>query len=152
MQIQLKKRQQQKTFIVEKTAMTDHSENCPNIPSHFKIFSTFGDSGSSGRQITLSQSDRWLRQAKVIDGWNLTTIDTVIAFRKISKGSIWLEYESCRVFLDYLSKQKHLNISEVIEKLEVCGRPSFNSLKISFCKSTQYNLFEIENKIKQVFS
>ena len=37
--------------------------------------------GSDGTQITLSQSDKWLRQAKVIDGWNITTTDTAIAFR-----------------------------------------------------------------------
>ena len=84
------KRNREKTFIVEKSTMADHLENCQNIKSQFELFSKFGDSGSSGRQITLSQSDRWLRQAKVIDGWNLTTIDTAIAIRKISKGSIWL--------------------------------------------------------------
>ena len=37
--------------------------------------------GSDGTQITLSQSDKWLRQAKVIDGWSVTTTDTAIAFR-----------------------------------------------------------------------
>ena len=41
--------------------------------------------GSDGTQITLSQSDKWLRQAKVIDGWSVTTTDTAIAFR-------WLLY------------------------------------------------------------
>ena len=84
------KRSRENTFIVAKTAMTDHSEKCQNIQSHFELFSKFGDSGSNGSQITLSQSDRWLMKAKVIDGWNLTTIDTAIAITKISKGSIWL--------------------------------------------------------------
>ena len=28
-----------------------------------------------------SQSDRWLRQAELMDGWTLSTIDTAIAFR-----------------------------------------------------------------------
>ena len=54
----------------------------------FELFSKFGGSGSHESQIKLSQSDKWLRQAKVIDSWNVTTTDTAIAFRKISRGSI----------------------------------------------------------------
>ena len=45
------------------------------------MLSNFPLSGSDGTQITLSQSDKWLRQAKVIDGWSVTTTDTAIAFR-----------------------------------------------------------------------
>ena len=76
------------------------SWKCPDIHYQFESFSRFGDSskfsftiisnicsltillsGSDGSQLTLSQSDKWLRQAKVIDGWNVTTTDTAIAFR-----------------------------------------------------------------------
>ena len=47
--------------------------------------------GSDGTQITLSQSDKWLRQAKVIDGWSVTTTDTAIAFRWLLLSSThWL--------------------------------------------------------------
>ena len=31
--------------------------------------------------MTLTQSDKWLRQAGVLDTWSLTTIDTALAFR-----------------------------------------------------------------------
>jgi hypothetical protein len=31
--------------------------------------------------MTLTQSDKWLRQAGVIDGWEVTTTDTAIFFR-----------------------------------------------------------------------
>ena len=55
---------------------------CPDLHLQFEMFSKFGDSGSDGSQITLSQSDKWLRQAGVIDGWQVTTTDTAIAFRK----------------------------------------------------------------------
>ncbi len=41
----------------------------------------WGDSRSDGNQITLTQSDKWLRQAGVIDGWEVTTTDTAIFFR-----------------------------------------------------------------------
>ena len=79
----------------------------------FELFSKFGESGSDGSQITLTQSDKWLRQAKVIDGWNLTTTDTAITFRKISRGSIWLEYNPWRQFLEELATRKELNMQEV---------------------------------------
>ena len=41
----------------------------------------WGDSRSDGNQMTLTQSDKWLRQAGVIDGWEVTTTDTAIFFR-----------------------------------------------------------------------
>jgi len=43
----------------------------------FKAFSKFGDP-----LITLSQSDKWMKQAKVIDGKKITTTDTGIYFKK----------------------------------------------------------------------
>ena len=76
--------------------ISSNSYSCPDLHGQFELFSKFGESGSSGSKITLSQSDRWLRQAKVIDGWSVTTIDTAIAFRKISRGSIWLEFKLWR--------------------------------------------------------
>ena len=53
----------------------------------FELFSMFGGSGPHGSQITLA-----IRLAKVIDSWDVTTTDTAIAFKKISHGSIWLDY------------------------------------------------------------
>ena len=50
--------------------------------SSFKAFSKFGDSKSDGKLITLSQSDKWMKQAKVIDGKKITTTDTGIYFKK----------------------------------------------------------------------
>ena len=84
-----------------------------DLLEQFQIFSKFGNSTSDGSQITLTQSDKWLRQAKVIDGWNVTTTDTAIAFRKISRGSIWLSYASWRKFLQELSDRADLNMMEV---------------------------------------
>ena len=50
--------------------------------SSFKAFAKFGDTKSDGKQITLSQSDKWMKQAKVIDGKKITTTDTGIYFKK----------------------------------------------------------------------
>ena len=99
----------------------------PDLHYQFESFSKFGDSGSDGTQITLSQSDKWLRQAGVIDGWTISTTDTAIAFRKISRGSIWLEYNPWREFLEELCERKGLSMREVIEKLETCGKPMLNA-------------------------
>lgn len=49
----------------------------------FKAFSKFGDPKSDGKLITLSQSDKWMKQAKVIDGKKITTTDTGIYFKKL---------------------------------------------------------------------
>lgn len=50
--------------------------------ANFKAFSKFGDPKSDGKSITLSQSDKWMKQAKVIDGKKITTTDTGIYFKK----------------------------------------------------------------------
>ena len=85
----------------------------PNLHHQFLLFARFGETCSDGSQITLTQSDKWLRQAKVIDGWNVTTTDTAIAFRKIGKGSVRLSFSSWRLFLQALSDEAGLNIAEV---------------------------------------
>ncbi|OQR71302.1 hypothetical protein BIW11_11084 [Tropilaelaps mercedesae] len=51
----------------------------------FKTFAKFGDSKGSGDLMSLSNSDRWWKQARVIDGRRVTTTDTGIYFRKIAK-------------------------------------------------------------------
>ena len=55
------------------------------LREQFEAFSKFGDKSADGKTIKLSQSDKWFKQAKVIDGKKITTTDTGIAFRKISK-------------------------------------------------------------------
>ena len=97
------------------------SWRCPDLLFQFQMFSKFGESGSDGSQITLTQSDKWLRQAKVIDGWNVTTTDTAIAFRKISRGSTRLSYPGWLVFLRELAETKRLPLPQVWARLEqVC--------------------------------
>ena len=95
-----------------------------DLQYQFELFAKFGGSSSDGRQITLSQSDKWLRQAKVIDSWNVTTTDTAIAFRKISRGSIWLDYLAWREFLEEFTTRAKLDFQTVVDKLEACGEPS----------------------------
>ena len=51
----------------------------------FGAFAKFGDKKADGKTIKLSQSDKWFKQAKVIEGKKMSTTDTGIAFRKIGK-------------------------------------------------------------------
>lgn len=53
-----------------------------SLEDQFIAFSKFGDTKSTGATITLTQSDKWMKQAKVIDGKKISTIDTGICFNK----------------------------------------------------------------------
>ena len=86
----------------------------------------FGGSETQGERITLTQSDKWLRQAGVFDAWNITTIDTALAFRKISRGCIYLEFPAWRDFLEEFVMRTRQDMDRVLEKLEGCGSPSSN--------------------------
>ncbi|CAG2059856.1 unnamed protein product [Timema podura] len=87
----------------------------------FAAFSKFGDTKSDGHSITLSQSDKWMKQAKVIDGKNLTTTDTGIAFNKFRSRTISLE--DYRKFVEDLAKSKNLDPEDLMSKLMGCGAP-----------------------------
>ena len=54
----------------------------PSLREQFRAFSKFGDTKSDGKHLTLSQSDKWMKQAKVIDPKTITTTDTAIHFKK----------------------------------------------------------------------
>ena len=55
------------------------------LKEQFEAFAKFGDKSADGKTIKLSQSDKWFKQAKVIQPKKVSTTDTGIAFRKISK-------------------------------------------------------------------
>lgn len=51
----------------------------------FRIYAKFGDSNRSGETITLTCSDKWLRQAKIVDNRRVSTTDTGIYFKQVAK-------------------------------------------------------------------
>ncbi|XP_012172353.1 tubulin polymerization-promoting protein homolog [Bombus vosnesenskii] len=87
----------------------------------FKAFSKFGDPKSDGKLITLSQSDKWMKQAKVIDGKKITTTDTGIYFKK--HKSMKLGIEQYKAFLEELAKNKKVDLAEMKKKMANCGPP-----------------------------
>ncbi|XP_017844254.1 tubulin polymerization-promoting protein homolog isoform X2 [Drosophila busckii] len=91
----------------------------------FKAFSKFGDTKSDGKLITLSQSDKWMKQAKVIDK-QITTTDTGIQFKKLKAMKVTItDYNK---FLDDLAKTKGVSMAEIKKKMANCGAPGVISV------------------------
>lgn len=94
--------------------------NSPEFKEQFKAFSKFGDTKSDGKLITLSQSDKWMKQAKVIDK-KITTTDTAIHFKKLK--SLKVSFADYNKFLDDLAATKKVDLAEIKKKLATCGAP-----------------------------
>lgn len=94
----------------------------------FKAFSKFGDTKSDGKFITLSQSDKWMKQAKVIDGKKITTTDSGIYFKK--QKSMKLGIEQYKAFLDDLAKSKKVELAEIKNKMANCGPPGVSGSSV----------------------
>ena len=63
----------------------EYSGQTSLLRPQFELFALFGsDRHKDGSHITLSQIDRWLRQAGILDGKTITTTDTAILFKRIS--------------------------------------------------------------------
>ncbi|XP_044766417.1 tubulin polymerization-promoting protein homolog [Coccinella septempunctata] len=93
---------------------------------NFKIFAKFGDPKSDGKQITLSNSDKWMKQAKVIDGKKVTTTDTGIYFKKLKSQKVGIvDYNK---FLDDLAKAKKVGVEEIKAKMAGCGPPGHHGV------------------------
>lgn len=91
----------------------------------FKAFSKFGDTKSDGKHITLSQSDKWMKQAKVVDGKTITTTDTGIHFKKFKLLKITLsDYIK---FIEDLAKARKVDVEEIKKKMADCGAPGVTS-------------------------
>jgi hypothetical protein len=106
------------------------NEGSGNFKEQFKAFSKFGDVKSDGKFITLSQSDKWMKQAHVIDK-KITTTDTGIHFKKLKamKVSV-IDYQK---FLEDLAKTKGVELTEIKNKMANCGAPGATT-KVSVMK------------------
>lgn len=99
-----------------------------DIKEQFKAFSKFGDSKSDGKLITLSQSDKWMKQAKVIDK-KITTTDTGIHFKKLK--SLKVSYSDYNKFLEDLATTRKVDFAELKDKLATCGPPGVAQVTVS---------------------
>jgi len=107
------------------------------LRQQFQAFSKYGDTKSDGTQITLSQSDKWMKQAKVIDGRTVTTTDTGIAFKKFKQQKI--HFKEFQKFLDELAIGKKVPPNKMKEKLANCGVPGNKSNASPGTRSSVYD-------------
>jgi len=96
------------------------------LKEQFEAFAKFGDKSADGKTIKLSQSDKWFKQAKVIQPKKVSTTDTGIAFRKISKNAPKLSFSDWNKYLDEISKTKSIEGNEIRNELINCGKPGFS--------------------------
>ncbi|XP_029035035.1 tubulin polymerization-promoting protein homolog [Osmia bicornis bicornis] len=71
--------------------------------------------------IPLSQSDRWLISARILDMITLTTTDTGLAFFKFRKRA--LSYDEYLTYLNDLANNYNLDLETMKQKMQTCGRP-----------------------------
>ncbi|GIX74546.1 tubulin polymerization-promoting protein homolog [Caerostris extrusa] len=89
----------------------------------FRLYAKFGDPNRSGETMSLTCSDRWLRQSKIIDNRRISTTDTGIYFKQVAKFKKSLNFTSYQKFLELLAKKKNLNLSELKYKMVTAGPP-----------------------------
>lgn len=106
------------------------SEPAASIKDNFKAFSKFGDTKSDGKLITLSQSDKWMKQAKIFDNKKITTTDTGIHFKKLK--SLKVGYLDYLKFLEDLATTRKVELSEIKSKMANCGAPGVQSVSVSW--------------------
>merc|ERR1719317_1127461 len=109
------------------SSVTDEEKKVATDPallkSQFVLFSKFGDKTADGKTIKLSQSDKWFKQARVIQAKGVSTTDTGITFRKEAKSSTKLSYRAWCQYLEELAGYKNIEAEQVKEKLANCGPP-----------------------------
>ncbi|XP_014284395.2 tubulin polymerization-promoting protein homolog isoform X2 [Halyomorpha halys] len=96
-----------------------------SFSKQFQLFAKFGDRDSDGRTIKLSQSDKWMKQAKVIDGKKITSTDTAICFKKFKLPK--LTESEYTTFLEDLGRTKGTDVGEIKSMMVSCGNPGFTS-------------------------
>lgn len=87
----------------------------------FKGYAKFGNAKNDGIQITLTNIDKWLKEAAVIDGKKVSTTDTAILFQRFQCKTI--DFKQFLTFIDSLGKECKLNSEEIIAKLSKSGIP-----------------------------
>ncbi|KAJ8915061.1 hypothetical protein NQ315_014316 [Exocentrus adspersus] len=87
-------------------------------------FAKFGDmvkmDGGGGKMITLTQIDKWFKQADIFNK-ELTMTDTGLTFIKFKVRAI--PYHDFLKFLEDLANQKDIPVEQLKEKLQTCGVP-----------------------------
>lgn len=110
----------EKLSIEDTNGKSNGTTSTVEFKERFKAFSKFGDTKSDGKSITLSQSDKWMKQAKVIDK-KISTTDTGIHFKKLK--SLKVSLTDYNKFLDDLATTKKVDLAEIKSKMSACDLP-----------------------------
>lgn len=108
----------------------------PSLEEQFSAFSKFGNVRSDGKTITLTQIDKWMKQAGVFDR-KTTTTDTSIHFKKLQTPK--LTYTNFNKFLRDLATAKAIDLNELKNKMASCGVPG--ALKPTIVRQFKSNIF-----------
>ncbi|KAK5642658.1 hypothetical protein RI129_008825 [Pyrocoelia pectoralis] len=91
------------------------------LKQQFQHFSKYGAKGTDGSKITLTNTDYWLRQAKILDDKKVTFTDTGVLFNKSRSRTI--TFEQFLQFLEDLSALKNVDVINFHTQLTECGMP-----------------------------
>ncbi|XP_043211168.1 tubulin polymerization-promoting protein homolog [Amphibalanus amphitrite] len=107
--------------------MSESAGEQPTLGSQFKKFSVFGLTHQQATPqtagITLSNADKWFKQAGVIPKM-VTTTDTSICFSKLKQKKI--DFKDFKKYLDDIAATKKIPLEELKSKLINCGDPGTN--------------------------
>ncbi|XP_030749203.1 TPPP family protein CG45057-like [Sitophilus oryzae] len=98
------------------------------LDQQFINFAKFGDTKADGKTITLTQIDKWFKQAQVFDK-KLTQTDTGITFNKFKSKTI--NFQNFNAFIEDLAGQKKMTPDEIKDKLMECGPPGTTKTTIA---------------------
>ncbi|VVC95188.1 unnamed protein product [Leptidea sinapis] len=87
----------------------------------FKGYAKFGVANSNGNQITLSNIDKWLKEAAIVNGKKVSTTDTAILFQRFKAKTI--DFRQFLQFIEGLAKESKLNQDDIMNKLAKCAVP-----------------------------
>lgn len=105
-----------------KTPEANGGAKTAGLKEIFEAFAKFG--GGDPKHITLSNSDKWFKQAKVFDK-KLTTVDTGICFKKLKQKAI--DFKTFNAYLDDLAKTKGIPVDDIKAKLVAGGPPAVSN-------------------------
>ncbi|XP_015188463.1 PREDICTED: TPPP family protein CG45057-like [Polistes dominula] len=92
-----------------------------SFESQFTAYAKYSRPKSDGRRISLSQSDKWMRQAQIFDD-KITQADTALAFNNLHRET--LPIEEYNKFIDDFAESKRLDSSVIRDKMTKCGPPT----------------------------
>ncbi|KAK2585375.1 hypothetical protein KPH14_010050 [Odynerus spinipes] len=88
--------------------------------AQFTAYAKYTNPKSDGMRISLTQSNKWMRQAKIFND-KVTQEDAALAFNNLHRELLTIE--DYKKFIDDFAQAKRLNPAVIKEKMAKCGPP-----------------------------